>query len=60
MKIEYATESDVQFISDNDKHVSKQLIKNKLREKEIIVAKNSNNEIIGWLRYSFFGIRFHL
>lgn len=54
MKIEYAIESDAQFLSENDKHVSKQLIKNKLREKEIIVAKNPNNEIIGWLRYSYF------
>ncbi|MFV3013129.1 GNAT family N-acetyltransferase [Clostridium botulinum] len=54
MKIEYASELDFQFILDNDRHVSKQLIKNKLKEKEIIIAKNQDNKIIGWLRYSYF------
>lgn len=54
MKIEYASELDFQFILDNDRHVSKQLIKNKLKEKEIIIAKDQDNKIIGWLRYSYF------
>lgn len=54
MKIEYGSESDFQFILDNDRHISKELIKNKLREKEIIIAKNQENQIIGWLRYGYF------
>mgnify|MGYP000037987683 FL=1 len=54
MKIEYASESDFQFILDNDRYVSKHLIKNKLKEKEIIVVKNQKNQIIGWLRYGYF------
>ncbi|HDK7164175.1 TPA: GNAT family N-acetyltransferase [Clostridium botulinum] len=54
MKIEYASELDFQFILDNDRHVSKQLIKNKLKEKEIIITKDQDNKIIGWLRYSYF------
>lgn len=54
MKIEYASELDFQFILDNDRHVSKQLIKNKLQEKEIIIAKDEDNKTIGWLRYSYF------
>lgn len=54
MKIEYASELDFQFILDNDRHVSKQLVKNKLKEKEIIIAKDKDNKIIGWLRYSYF------
>ena len=54
MKIEYASESDFQFIFDNDRYVSKHLIKNKLKEKEIIVVKNQKNQIIGWLRYGYF------
>ncbi|GAA0064638.1 GNAT family N-acetyltransferase [Clostridium sp. CTA-1] len=54
MKIEYASELDFQFILDNDRHVSKQLIKNKLKEKEIMIAKDQDNKIIGWLRYSYF------
>ncbi|ABS40985.1 GNAT family N-acetyltransferase [Clostridium botulinum] len=54
MEIEYASELDFQFILDNDRHVSKQLIKNKLKEKEIIIEKDQDNKIIGWLRYSYF------
>ncbi len=54
MEIEYASELDFQFILDNDRHVWKQLIKNKLKEKEIIIEKDQDNKIIGWLRYSYF------
>lgn len=54
MKIEYASELDFEFILTNDKHVSKQLIKNKLKEKEIIISKDKDDKIIGWLRFSYF------
>ena len=54
MKIEYASELDFQFIHDNDRHISKQLIKNKLKGKEIIIAKDQDNNVIGWLRYNYF------
>lgn len=54
MKIEYADEIDFKFILDNDRHVSKQLIKNKLKEKEIIIAKDQNDKVIGWLRFNYF------
>ncbi|WP_297417879.1 GNAT family N-acetyltransferase [Clostridium sp.] len=54
MKFEYASELDFQFILDNDRHVSKQLIKNKLKEKEIMIAKDQDNKVIGWLRYNYF------
>lgn len=54
MKFEYASESDIQFILDNDRHISKQLIKNKLKEKEIMIAKDQDNKVIGWLRYNYF------
>ena len=54
MKIEYASELEFEFILNNDRHVSKQLIKNKLNEKEVIIAKNNDNEIVGWLRYNYF------
>ena len=54
MKIEYGSEVNFQFIFDNDRHVSKELIENKLKEKEIIIAKDEDNKIIGWLRYSYF------
>lgn len=54
MKIEYGSEVNFQFIFDNDRHVSKELIENKLKEKEIIIASDEDNKIIGWLRYSYF------
>lgn len=54
MKIEYASGVDFEFIINNDKHVSKKLVKNKLKEKEIIIAKDEDNKIIGWLRYNYF------
>jgi ribosomal protein S18 acetylase RimI-like enzyme len=54
MKFEYASELDFEFIPGNDRHVSKQLIKNKLKEKEIMVAKDQENKVIGWLRYNYF------
>jgi len=55
MKIEYGSEVNFQFMLDNDGHVSKELIENKLKEKEIIIASDEDNKIIGWLRYSYFG-----
>jgi ribosomal protein S18 acetylase RimI-like enzyme len=54
MKIEYASEADFQYIFDNDRHVSKELINIKLKEKEILVSKDHENNIIGWLRYNYF------
>lgn len=54
MKIEYAGELDFQFILDNDMHISQQLIKNKLKEKEIMIVRDQDNKVIGWLRYSYF------
>ena len=54
MKFEYANEVDFQFILDNDRHIAKELIKNKLKGKEIIIARDLKGKIIGWLRYSYF------
>lgn len=54
MKIEYASELDFQFILDNEQYISKQLIKNKLKKKEIIIVKDKDNNVVGWLRYNYF------
>lgn len=54
MKIEYASKQDFQFLLENDRHISKQLIRNKLTEKEIILARDQHNKVIGWLRYNYF------
>lgn len=54
MKFEYASELDYQFIMDNDRHISKEVIKTKLKEKEILIVKDEDSKIIGWLRYNYF------
>lgn len=54
MKFEYASEIDFKFILDNDRHFSKELIKTKLKNKEILIARDRDDKIIGWLRYSYF------
>lgn len=54
MKIEYANDADFKYIVDNDKHVKKELIEIKIKQKEIIVVKDNDKKIIGWLRYNYF------
>jgi ribosomal protein S18 acetylase RimI-like enzyme len=54
MKIGYANEEDFQYMLDNDKHISKNLIENKLKGKEIITVRDQCGKIIGWLRYGYF------
>ncbi|MGG7098503.1 GNAT family N-acetyltransferase [Clostridium sardiniense] len=54
MKIEYASELDFQYILDNDKHISKELLNTKIKTKEIIIVRNHDNKNIGWLRYGYF------
>lgn len=54
MKIEYANKIDCQYILDNDKHISKELIESKINMNEIIIARNEDNKNIGWLRYNYF------
>lgn len=54
MKIEYANKEDYQYILNNDKHISKELIESKFNMKEIIIARNEDHKNIGWLRYNYF------
>jgi ribosomal protein S18 acetylase RimI-like enzyme len=54
MKIDYVSEIDFQYIFDNDKHLPKDLIQTKIKEKEIIIAKGTDGKNIGWLRYGYF------
>jgi len=53
MRYEYALEMDYNYIYEKDKHVSKELIKTKIHQKEIIIARDINRNI-GWLRYGYF------
>lgn len=54
MIIDYANELDFPYIFDNDKHLAKHLIKSKIRDKQIIIAKGSDNKSTRWLRYEHY------
>ena len=51
--IQYAENDDFLWLKENDEYVSEEVLKNKIRNKEIYVVKN-NGKIIGWLRYNLF------
>ncbi|GFZ34591.1 N-acetyltransferase [Clostridium zeae] len=54
INIQYADSSEIQYIIDNDKHVSKELIEIKIKSNEILLVKDSENKILGWLRFNYF------
>lgn len=54
IEIKYAKESDLEYIINNDRHISKDLISNKLINNEIILAKNQGDKVVGWLRFNYF------
>lgn len=53
VKIRQAEESDFCILCENDKHVSSEMLKKKLRDGNILIAE-VGGEFAGWLRYSFF------
>lgn len=53
VKIRLAEESDFYILRKNDNHVSSEMLKKKIADKNILIAE-SDSEFAGWLRYSFF------
>lgn len=53
MMFTIGTESDYQYILENDKHILKHLIKRKLSDGEIIIFLK-DSERVGFLRYGYF------
>lgn len=53
MKIELATEKDYKYIVEIDKHIPETLVRTKIRDKEIYILKDADQEI-GWMRYGYF------
>ena len=53
IKIRYAGKDDLIWLSENDEHISMDIIKNKIKNKEIYIVEN-NKKNIGWLRYNLF------
>ena len=53
LKIRLAEEKDFEILSRNDKHVSAEMLKKKISDKNILIAEK-NGEFAGWLRYNLF------
>ncbi|MNW30653.1 putative N-acetyltransferase YjaB [compost metagenome] len=53
IKIDFAMESDYEYISLRDKHIHKSLIRSKIKQNEILIIRDGDQEI-GWMRYGFF------
>ncbi len=53
VKIRLAEESDFEILSQHDKHISAEILKKKISDKNIFVAE-SDGEFAGWLRYNLF------
>ncbi len=53
MNIEFATEADIDYISERDKHLARTLIPNKIMAREIYILRESN-QAIGWMRFNYF------
>lgn len=53
MRIDIAIESDYDYLIERDKHIAKDLVRTKIREKEIYILRKSKEEI-GWMRFNYF------
>ena len=51
--IQYAENDDYLWLKEHDEHISKEILEIKIKNKEVLVAKN-DGKIIGWLRYNLF------
>jgi GNAT superfamily N-acetyltransferase len=54
LKIDFAIESDYEYIRRRDHHISESLILTKIKGNEIYLLRNQNESNIGWMRYGFF------
>lgn len=53
VKIRLAEGNDLEILSRNDKHISAEILKKKISDKNILIAE-TGGEFAGWLRYNFF------
>ncbi|MCM1328907.1 MAG: GNAT family N-acetyltransferase [Ruminococcus sp.] len=53
VKIRIAEERDFEFLRRNDRHVTEEILKKKIADKNILIAE-ADGEPAGWLRYGFF------
>lgn len=53
MEITHATLSDYETLVNNDKHISKEELRNLILSKRVLIAKQEG-DLRGWLRYNLF------
>lgn len=53
MEITHATLSDYETLVNNDKHISKEELRNLIISKRVLIAKQEG-DLRGWLRYNLF------
>lgn len=54
MKIDFAAESDYDYIVERDHHILESLIMTKIKQNEIYIIRNQQHINIGWMRYGYF------
>ncbi|GMA64200.1 GNAT family N-acetyltransferase [Alicyclobacillus fastidiosus] len=54
MEIDFATESDYEFIQQRDHHVLTDLLMAKIRAHEVYIVRNEEGSNIGWMRFGYF------
>ncbi|MCM3781884.1 GNAT family N-acetyltransferase [Neobacillus mesonae] len=54
MIIDYANDSDYEYIRARDHHIPESLILTKIKENEIYILRNRDGSHIGWMRYGYF------
>lgn len=52
--LDYATAQDVKWLSRKDNHIGETRLEKKIRDQEILCARDYGNTILGWLRFGFF------
>lgn len=53
VKIRLAEEEDFEILHQNDKHISAEILKKKISDKNILIAE-IDDRFVGWLRYNLF------
>lgn len=53
MEIRYAKKTDIVLLTEHDKHISKEELKNAVSLRRIYIAEE-NGSFVGWLRYNLF------
>lgn len=48
--IRIATNDDLEFLAEHDRHISRELLQRKIADSQVYVATTADGDIVGWLR----------